>query len=152
MNEEIFKEIARELKGLHNAAIELMKIGELDEAQKMYENAKNISEIIGYKEGIAMSMFSLSNLELVRDNEVIALDYAVLSIDYYTEESDKKNASELIKKLSLHLVKKGIELESKGEMKEALSLFSKALPNLKGKRKIAVAYEVDLLRRIIADE
>ena len=152
MNEEIFKEIARELKALHNAAVELIKVGKLDEAQKLYESAVSISDMTGYEEGVAMSMFSLSNLELLRGDYIMALHYAFLSSDYYTEDSDRKRASELIEKLSLHLVKKGIEIEGRGEIEEALNIFIHALPHLKGKKREAVSYEIDILRRTIGHE
>lgn len=152
MNEQIFKEIARELKTLHNTAVELIKVGKLDEAKKMYERAAGISEMTGYSEGVGMSMFSISNLELLRGDYTRALDYALVSGDYYTDESDKKRALELTARLSLHLVKKGIEMEASGEIEEALNLFSKALPHLKGKKRDAVLYEMDLLRRITGHE
>lgn len=146
MEKEIFQEIARELKAFHNAALELIKEGKLDEAKKMYENAGNLSQLTAYGEGVAMSMFSLSNLELLREDYVKALHYAALSLDYYVEDDDKKRAANLTGKISLHLVKQGIEKESKGELKEALELFHQALPFLKGKRKEAVLYEANLLR------
>ena len=152
MNEEIFKEIARELKSLHNAAVQFIKAGELDEAKKLYESAVSISDMTGYSEGVAMSIFSLANLEILREDYIMALHYASISIDYYTEDLDRKKASELLAKLSLHLVKRGIEMETKGEIEEALNLFSQVLPHLKGKKREAVSYEIDLLRRTISNE
>lgn len=152
MDEQIFKDIARELKGLHNTAVELIKREKFDEAKKIYEKAAGISELTGYLDGIAMSMFSISNLELLREDYTRALDYAFLSRDYFSQESDQIMASELIEKLSIHLVKKGIEMESSGEIHQALSLFNKAVPHLKGKRRQAVLYEIDLLRRMTDHE
>ena len=152
MNDEIFREIARELKELHNAAFHLIKAGKFDEAKKLYESAGSISDMTGYEEGVAMSIFSLSNLELLRGDFIMALHYAFLSRKYYTEDSDRKRASELIEKLSLHLVKKGIEMEGRGEIEEALNLFIHALPHLKGKKREAVSSEIDLLRRTTGHE
>lgn len=152
MENNIFKEIARELKTLHNTAVQYIKLGKLDDAKKLYQRAASISHLTSYPEGVAMSMFSLSNLESLRQDYEMALDYAVLSMDHYSEESDKENVKRLINKLSLQLVKEGIDLEGKGQLEEALYLFLQALPYLRGKRKEAVEFEVDLLRREIGNE
>lgn len=152
MDEEILKEIVRELKTLHNEAVELIKLEKFDRAKKLYEIASSISDMTGYRQGVGMSMFSISNLEILRQDYTSALDYALLAGEYYTEGADKKKASELIEKLSLHLVKKGIEMETEGKVAEALVFFNHALPYLKGKRKEAVSYEINLLGRIKDDE
>ncbi len=152
MDEEIFKEIVRELKTLHNEAVELIKLEEFDKAKKLYEIASKISDMTGYKQGVGMSMFSISNLEILREDYISALDYALLAREYYIADGDKKKVSELIEKLSLHLVKRGIGKETEGKLEEALVLFDHALPYLSGKRKEVVSYEINFLRRVKDNE
>jgi len=146
-DQEIFQEIARGLKTFHNAALELIKAGELNQAQKMLENAGHLSSITGYREGIAMSMFSLANLALLQEELVRALQAAAQSLEYFSAEEDLLKATQLAEKIALQLVKQGIDKEAGGEKGAALELFTLALPYLKGKRRQAVDYEINLLRK-----
>ena len=129
------------MKALHNTALEMIKVGKLDGAQRMYETAGQISALTGYDEGVAMSMFSLANLELLRDDGVRALQYVAQSLKLFMEEADRKRAVKLAENIALYLVKEGIAQEAAGKIDEALNLFSLAIPYLKGKRKEAVEYK-----------
>ncbi len=152
MDKKIFEEIARELKMLNNEAVELIKIKKYEEAKKMYQIASNISELVGYKQGVGMSAYSLANIEIIKKDHIAALHYTELAYANYSELVDKEEASSLIKKLALQLVRDGIEQEKQRNIDEALKFFNYALPHLNKKRKEVILYEITMLRRMKTGE
>lgn len=145
-DEDIFREIALGLKTLHNGAFQLIREGRLAEARRMLENAGHISSMTGYREGLAMSLFSLANLALLEEKWNEAFHWSIQSMAYFDSETDRKKAGDFVQKAVLKLVKEGIELEARGEEGEALALFEMVLPYLKGKRREAVAGEICFLK------
>lgn len=150
MDKQIFEEIARELKMLNNKAVELIKSKKFNEAKNMYEIASNLSDLVGYKQGVGMSAYSVANLEIVRGDYIVALHYAELAYENYTDFLDKERVSNMKKKLALQLVKDGIKQEKQGSIDDALKLFNYALPYLNEKRRDIVLCEIDLLRKVKA--
>ncbi len=152
MDKKIFEEIARELKMLNNEAVELIKMKKFEEAKKMYQIASNISDLVGYKQGVAMSAYSMANIEIIKKDHISALHYAELAYANHSELIDKEEVSSLIKKLALQLVRDGMEQEKERNIDGALKFFNYALPHLNEKRKEVVLYEMNMLRRMKTGE
>lgn len=147
MDEDMFRGIALMLKSIHNAALERIRDRKLDEADAMYRQAGSLAQTVGYQEGIAMSLFCRSNLELLREGFPTALVLAADAARLFGQGEDRDRALRLTDQISRHLLKTGIEREAVGDITGALAHFEAVLPHLQGKRKAAVAYEISYLER-----
>lgn len=143
----VFEEIAWGLKSFHNAAFDLIGKGRLDDAARMLENARQLSVMTGYLEGVGMSLVSMANLEMLRRDGTRALSFAGQAAEAFPAGEDRNRARALAESIAHELVKEGMEMERGGRCADALARFETAVPHMKGRRRAAVETEIALLRR-----
>lgn len=150
MSDLVFQEIAMEIKGLHNGAMQRLASGLHDEAEELYLKCLQLTELISYHEGSAMTLFGLANLACLTDNLPLAIARAhearskFLQADMEPTECDR-----LLATLATAARKRGVELERKRRFADAIVLFEAALPHSDGKVAAALRHETALLKRII---
>ncbi|MGI6119850.1 MAG: hypothetical protein ACOYIB_04635 [Desulfosporosinus sp.] len=150
MNDLVLKEIAQEIKGLHNGAIAHIKNGEYVEAAIQYRKALMITEKISYYEGMAITLFSMANLALIIGDLIEALNNAADSRKMFAKANlAYEHCNDLLKQLAVMAKKKGINYEREGKFQEAINHFEAALPFADEKSRQAMTHEIELLRRII---
>lgn len=150
MNDLVFMEISHEIKGLHNGALAKIREGELGEAAELYRKCLQITELISYHEGSAMTLFSMANLELMNRNIPQAISTAAqarerfLSANQSTDDCDT-----LLARLAAAARNKGIELERARCFSAAITHFESAIPYADDKSSREMQHEAALLRRIM---
>lgn len=152
MDDLVLREIAHEIKGLHNGAIAHIKNGEYVEAAVQYRKALMITEKISYYEGMAITLFSMANLALLIGDLSEALANAADSRKMFAKANlPHGHCDDLLKQLAVTAKKKGISYEKEGNFPEAIKHFEAALPFADEKSRQALTHEIKLLRRIIND-
>ena len=141
--------IAEGMKGLNNAAVELITKGEYDEAEKVFRTVEETARLFSYKEGIGMVRVSLANLSVMRGNILEALTHIDVATEYQPPGDGREEACTLRKKISILALEKGIEKEKQGDLKGALELFERILPNLNEKRAVLVSNEIENIKRYL---
>jgi tetratricopeptide (TPR) repeat protein len=150
MNEDIFKRIADEIKGLHNGAIEHIKRGEYAEAAIQYRKALMITEKISYYEGMAITLFNMANLAIVVGDLIEAMKNVADARDMFEKAQLPYNhCCKLIDQLVVSMKKRGIEYEKKGKFLEAIEHFEACIPFADKRSEQAMLHEIGLLKRII---
>jgi tetratricopeptide (TPR) repeat protein len=134
--------IAEGLKGMNNAAVELIRKQDYDEAEKMFESAESTCRIFQYNEGIGMIRTSMANLSVIRGNIAEALTHIEVAIESYPQCKEKDEACALCRKLALIALDIGMKKENAGDLAGALELFERTLPHLNEKRAVPVANEI----------
>lgn len=153
MGDLVFMEIAHEIKGLHNGALERIRNRQYGEAREFYRKCLQITEIISYHEGSAFTLFSLANLGSLDENYPQAITDAVMAKDRFEKAGLSTNHCDtLLSNLAVAAKKKGIELERSKRFKEAIDHFESAVPYADEESSKAMQHEVLLLRRIITEK
>jgi len=146
----VFQEIANEIKGLHNRAIQCIEEKNFIDASIYYRKALIITEKIKFFEGMAITLFSMGNLALLVGDEKEALNNIADARDMFVKaEKPHENCNELLKKIVNSIKKKGVTLEKEGKYKEAIDCFETCIPFANEKNKEAMQHEVELLRRVL---
>lgn len=152
MNDLVLREIALEIKGLHNGAIGHIKKGEYVEAAVQYRKALMITGKISYYEGMAITLFSMANLALIVGDLLEALNNAADSRNMFAKANlSHENCDDLLKQLAGMVKKQGIKYEKEGKFQEAINHFEAVLPFADEKSSKALTHEIELLRRILND-
>ena len=150
MDEQIFKEIAYEIKGLHNGAAENIKRKEFAEAAIQYRKALIITEKIKYYEGMAMTLFNMANLALIVGDLFEAMINAADARDMFEKaKQPSDHCNQLTDQLAVLLKKEGIKLEKQGKFPEAIEYYETCIPFADEASQKAMRHEVKLLRKII---
>lgn len=143
-------EISHEIKALHNGALAKIRNGELSEAAEHYRKCLQITELISYHEGSAMTLFSMANLELLAQNVPQAICTAVMARECFSTASlPTGDCDELLVKLAAAAKKKGIELERSRRFADAIAHFEAAIPHADEASSRAMQHETALLKRIM---
>ena len=152
MDEAIFREIANEIKGLNNQAVKLINKGRFDEAEALCQRALETTKILSYYDGMAMVLFNLANLEAVRDDLLKAITYGALCREMHEKaETDAERCDVLLRKLAKAAMKKGMELEKKGKLSDALEYYYASVPFADEKYRQAMLKEIELIERVTSD-
>lgn len=151
MEEIIFEEIARELKGLHNTALRSIDEGKLEEAEDYYTRALNITTYLNFYEGMALTYYNLANLEVLKDNKLLALKKLALAQDLYEQAKVKSDNCELaLRKMARSIMDIGIVHETRGELDKALEYYQACISYVSENLQQALAYEIDLIKEVIS--
>ena len=149
MDAQIFKEIAFEIKGLHNGAAEHIKRKEFAEAAVQYRKALIITEKIKYYEGMAMTLFNMANLSMIVGDLCEAVNNAADARDMFEKAGQPSdNCHRLLDQLALIVKKEGIKLEKQGKFQEAIEYYEACIPFADEASQKAMQHEVKLLRKI----
>jgi tetratricopeptide (TPR) repeat protein len=147
IDNNVFKEIANEIKALHNSALEYIKKYDYDNAIYLYQKSQIISEKMNYFEGVAMSLFNIANVLILANDAFQAIEYAARSKKLFNKSgADTAHCDNLLSSLAGTLKAIGINHEKKGEFKEAIRCYTAALPYADRESKIAMKHEIELLR------
>ncbi|OGU00491.1 MAG: hypothetical protein A2X80_03785 [Geobacteraceae bacterium GWB2_52_12] len=150
MNELAFMEIANEIKALHNGALEGIRSANFDEAEKLYRKCLQITKLISYHEGSAITLFSMANLAFFDGDLILAISRAEEARDYFIKAGVKQDECEsLLFKLSAKAKKRGVALERSRNFQEAIAHFDAAIPHADEDSCRAMRHEVGLLRRML---
>lgn len=153
MSETIFLEIANEIKGLNNHAMALVNQGDLIGAEVYYQKALEITKLCQYYDGMAIIYFNLANIEVLKDDLLEAITYSVLAIKMHNKaQSSSDKCDEMLNKLALATMKKGIEYEKKGQLKEALEYYYACLNYIEDNYQQAIQQEIELIKRVMPNE
>jgi len=147
--DEAITVIAEGLKGLNNAAVDLIAKGEYDEAEKMFKTAEETSRLFSYGSGVGMVRVSLANLSIMRGNVLDALTHIEVATEFYPPGCDREEACALQRKISFMALETGIEKERSGDLKGALELFERTLPWLNEKRALMVTEEIARIKQYL---
>lgn len=151
MEEIIFEEIARELKGLHNTAFRFIDEGKLKEAEDYYTRALNITNYLNFYEGMALAYYNLANLEVLRDNKLLALKKLAIAQELYEQaEVNSDNCELALRKMARSIMDIGIFHEAQGELTKALEYYQACFSYVSENRQKALAYEIDLIKEVIS--
>ncbi|MCL2862771.1 MAG: tetratricopeptide repeat protein [Methanimicrococcus sp.] len=149
MDESILREIANEIKGLNNHAVKLIKEGRLADAETYYQKSLELTRVLTYYDGMAKSYFNLANLEVLKDDLFKAITYGALCREMHEKaKTDTENCDKLLGKLSKAAMKKGMELEKKGMLKEAVEYYQAGIPFAEEKFRQAMQKEIELIERV----
>lgn len=152
MQENIFIEIANEIKSLNNGAMQCIKKEDYQNAAILYRKALVITEKISFYEGMAMTLFNMANLAFIVGDFIEALKNAADAKDMFQKAgSDFEHCVLLISELALIIKKKGIENEKTGKFEKAIEYFEACLPFMDEKNQNTITHEINLLRRVICD-
>lgn len=146
----VFMEIANEIKSLHNGAIEHIKKKEYLEASILYRKALMITDKICYYEGMAITLFNMSNLAVLVGDIPEAISNISDAKDMFIKAGQPyEHCDEMLQNLVTTAKKEGIKLERKGKFQEAIEYYEAAIPFADEKSGKAMQHEIDLLRRVI---
>ena len=153
MNDKsVFRDIANEIKTLHNSALVYVKNQDYDNAVYLYQKALIISEKMHYYEGVAMSLFNIANVLILINDVNKAIEYAAQSKNFFNKSGvDTTHCDNLLTCLARTLKANGINHEKKGDFKEAIRSFTAALPYADCESRTAMKHEITLLKRFIDD-
>jgi len=143
--DEITFVIAEGLKGLNNAAVDLVMKGDLDEAERVFESIENTAKMFQYNDGVGTARISLANLSIMKGEIIQALTHIEVAVENCSG-ANKEDACAMQKKVSMMALQVGMEKEKKGELKGALELFERILPIINEKRAAAVAKEIESIK------
>jgi len=141
--------IAEGLKGMNNSAIDLIKNGEYDKAQTMFESAESTCRLFQYNDGMGMIRASLANLSVMRGNILEALAHIEMAISCYSQCKERENACEMQRNIVMIALEAGMEKENSGDLEGALEIFERILPHLNEKRVALVSAEIKSLKEYI---
>ena len=148
--DEITFVIAEGLKGLNNAAVDLVMKGDLDEAERVFESIENTAKMFQYNDGVGAARVSMANLSMMRGDIIQALTHIEIAVEKCSG-SNKEEACAMQKKVSMIALQKGMEKEKEGELKGALELFERILPHMNEKRAAAVSKEIESIKAYLKD-
>jgi len=101
---------------------------------------------------MAMILFNLANLEALRGDLLKAITYGALCKEMHQKaQTDTELCDELLRKLANATMKKGMELEKKGELTEALEYYYASIPFADEKYRRAMLKEIELIERITSN-
>jgi len=150
MDESILREIANEIKGLNNHAVHLIKEGKLTEAEAYYQKSLELTKILTYYDGMAKSYFNLANLEVMKDDLFKAITYGTLCREMHEKAGTETTlCDEMMKKLAKAAMKKGMELEKKGMLQEAVEYYRASIPFAEEKYRRAMLKEIEVIERVM---
>ena len=152
MDSSFFQEIANEIKGLHNQAARLIQEKKLSEADALYQRALKTTSMLGYYDGMAVCFYNMANLEILRDNYVDAITYAGLSKEMHGKAStDSGRTDELLGHLAKATMNKGMQLEKKGALQEAMGHYLASMPYAEEKYQKAMTQEIKLIKKVMTN-
>lgn len=153
MSEEIFKEIANEIKRLNHEAVMQIGQGNLENAEILCKRALEITESLLYYDGMAIALYNLANLEAVRGDLPGAISYAGLCRMMHEKAgSDPAQCDEVLAKLAKAAMRKGMEFEKNGEWRQALDHYQAAAPFSEEKYRQAMLKEIEIIRKVSSNE
>ena len=153
MDSTFFQEIANEIKGLHNQAARLIQEKKLSEADALYKRALKTTSMLGYYDGMAVCFYNMANLEILRENYVDAMTYAALSKEMHENaKTDSGRTDELLKHLAKATMNKGMKLEKKGALQEAMEHYYACMPFAEEKYRMAMIQEIKLIKKVMTNE
>ncbi len=152
LENKVFKEIANEIKSIHNSALELIKVKDYERAVSQYQRALVITEKLHYWEGAAMSLFNIANVLVLLNDPFQAMHYAEQANEKLSISGvNADHCDTLLSQLADILKKMGIQYEKQGDFKDAIRCYSKALPYADRASRAAMEHEIPLLRGYIND-
>ena len=149
MDEAVFKEIANEIKGLNNQAVNLINQGKLAEAEDICQRALKMTGSLSYYDGMAIFLYNLANLETIRGDLLKALTYGALCKEMHDKaQTAAESCNKLLRKLAKAAMKKGLEHEQNGQLEEALEYYYASIPFAEEKYRQAMEKEIELIERV----
>ncbi len=142
MTDRLVESISEVLKGIYNSGFDYVQEGRLDEAEYMFVQAVEVSDMFGYSEGRTIGYESLANVAVMRGDFATALENLKCA---KASSTDCGQIESNIDAILNSVVRHGIDAESKEDYDTALKLFKIAYPYLEGERREAVGYEIGLL-------
>lgn len=153
MEEAVFKGIADEIKGLCNQAVRMIGQGNFCEAEAFCQRALAITQTISYYDGMALVLFNLANLEAIRGDLLKAITYGALCQEIHGKAgTDSALCDELLGNLAKSAMKKGMEYEKNGELREALEYYYACVPFSLEKYRLAILKEIEIVERLMSNE
>ena len=149
MVDELIGEIANELKGLNNQAVKLISQGSFAEAEALCKRGFETAKLLSYYDGMATFLFNLANMEAIKGDLLKALTYGALCREMHeTAGTDLEGSDKLLGSLAKAAMKKGMEHEKKGELKEALEYYYASVPFSEEKYRLAMLKEIELIEKV----
>lgn len=143
--------IVAKYKEMFNMAYVLIEQEEYEAAECIYNEVITLSDLVQYQESKRMAYICLTNLMVLQKRLNDALICAINARNFSVDMEQIKQADELIKSVSLTLLKQGIEFERVGKYVEAYHLFQLIYPYLSSKRQEVVKQEMAMLAKHIAE-
>jgi hypothetical protein len=135
------------IKGMNNAAVDLVMKGEYDDAERMFGSIESTARLFQYGGGIGMARMSLANLSVMRGDVMGALEHIEVAEEYYPPGNERDAACGLHKKIAFMALEIGIRKERAGDLGGALELFERIVGHLNEKRSALVAREIENIKR-----
>jgi len=149
MVDELIGEIANELKGLNNQAVKLISQGSFAEAESLCKRGLETAKMLSYYDGMATFLFNLANMEAIKGDLLKALTYGALCREMHEAAgTDLEGSGKLLVSLAKAAMKKGMEHEKKGELKEALEYYYASVPFSEEKYRLAMLKEIELIEKV----
>ena len=150
MDDQAFMEIANEIKGLHNGALERIRQRQFDAALELYRRCLQITDLLSYHEGSAMTLYSMANLATLAEDYPQAIVRAEQALEHFCRANLSGEAcTALLTVLATAARKKGVQLERSRRFGEAIDHFEAAIPHADQANSSAMRHEAALLRRIL---
>lgn len=143
--------IVAKYKEMFNMAYVLIEQEKYEAAECIYNEVITLSDLVQYQESKRMAYICLTNLMVLQKRLNDALICAINARNFSVDMEQIKQADELIKSVSLTLLKQGIEFERVGKYVEAYHLFQLIYPYLSSKRQEVVKQEMAMLAKHIAE-
>ncbi|EEX51406.1 Uncharacterised protein [Pasteurella multocida] len=143
--------IVAKYKEMFNMAYVLIEQEKYEAAECIYNEVITLSDLVQYQESKRMAYICLTNLMVLQKRMNDALICAINARNFSVDMEQIKQADELIKSVSLTLLKQGIEFERVGKYVEAYHLFQLIYPYLSSKRQEVVKQEMAMLAKHIAE-
>lgn len=143
--------IVAKYKEMFNVVYVLIEQERYEAAERIYNEVITLSDVVQYQEAKRMAYICLTNLMVLQKRLNDALICAINARNFSVEGDQVKQADELIKSVSLTLLKQGIEFERAGKYADAYRLFQLIYPYLSSKRQEVVKQEMAMLAKHIAE-
>lgn len=152
INDDTFREIANEIKSMHNGALVLLKKEDYNGAISLYQRALVITEKLCYEEGAAMSLFNIANVLVLLNDPLQAISYGEQAREKLEmSQVDGTHCDVFLSQLADKLKGQGIQYEKQGDFNDAIRCYSAALPYADSTNRSAMEHEIRLLKEYIND-
>ncbi len=112
----------------------------------------DITTYLNYYEGMALAYYNLANLEVLKDNQLIALKKLVMAQELYEQaEVESDNCKLALKKLAQTIMHIGMIHEGRGELSKSLEYYQACFSYVSENYQKVLAYEIDLIKEVISD-
>lgn len=134
--------VSGQLKEQFNLGFAYIEHKDYAKAKECFENIISLSSLVQYEEGKRKAFISLANLYVMTNDPIMSFKMSAMALNDVPNEQINVQAKNIIVKTLGTAMKYGIELQKKGEIQEALTIYRLALPFLKSPKKEAVQKEI----------